>query len=593
MVRQIDDKSLAEKVKLLKQKTGALTDSDIHLILTHRARVIKKIQSDSTLLASAYKYYGPKYYENENGEKFLDVEASTKACIAFIQDWGLIYNPQRTTLKTLPVVLFPKQKDYVRWILALYSTKVNGCVDKCRDVGATWVAVFVACWLYLFVDGVTIGFCTFKAEECDKMGNLSTLIPKARLFLDNIPNFFTGKLDKDWATKQYQITNYRNNSSIVGLYGRNPGRSGRTTMVFKDESAFYENADEVEASLNANTGISVDISTPNGTETLFYRKKRGILHQIEKEGVKGLVPLFTFDWQDNPNHTQEWFDKKKQQAEYEGTMHLFKREILRDETSSLSDRVINSAHIRAAIDSHIILAEKFPLTGRRAGFDLANSEVDGDRNAFSIAQGNRVDFCSEWPGIDALKASQKAWSFCGKERIGTLIFDAIGVGATASTYFREKEENQTIAVQGTKLLTTKMPDDYVATEFVPFVSNMICYRPDMYEYSQDVTNSTLFRDAKAMSWWHVRLMFEHTYRAVNGLTYDPNMLISINYSDADSTQRIIFDKLIEELGQPTFTLDKKIVIDKKPKSARSPNLADSFIMMFAPIDTAFSLSVLI
>jgi hypothetical protein len=71
------------------------------------------------------------------------------------------------------------------------------------------------------------------------------------------------------------------------------------------------------------------------------------------------------------------------------------------------------------------------------------------------------------------------------------------------------------------------------------------------------------------------------------------MLVSINFADADPHQRMLFEKLLEELGQPTFSINRgKVVIDKKPKSARSPNIADAFVMCFTPIDSHFELSLL-
>jgi phage terminase large subunit len=596
MIENLSDKELAQYVKRLKNAHDALTDDDIKHVLCHRANILRKLQSgDSTnKIAAAMKYYSPVRYEDENGDKQFDIEKSAQACINFIEDWGMIYNPHRTTIMTVPVILFQRQKEYIRWLMALYATKTNGCVDKCRDVGATWVAIQFSCWLCIFERGITLGFYTFNAEECDALGNLSTLLPKARFFLRNLPTIFTGKEGVDWTTKQYQIINKRNSASLLGLKGKAPGRSGRTTMVFKDESAFYENADEVEAALGENTSVSVDISTPNGTETVFYRKKRGMLNQIEKYGVGPVLPIFTFDWDDNPNHTPEWFEKKKREAEYEGRMHIFKREVLRDETSSLSDRVIPSAFIAAAVDAHLVLAEKFPLTGRRAGFDVANSEVDGDTNTYVFAQGNRIDKAVEWAGLDALSASKKVWRFCSRDKVSQLVFDAIGVGATSSNHFREQEDLQDGRIQQTSVSATAKPEDFVSTEFIPFVAHARALRPDAYEYSQDVTNQGLFRDCKAQMWWHARLMFENTWRAVNGNPYDPDMLVSINMNGATDEEKIVLMKMIEELGQPTFSAkSNRITIDKKPKSARSPNLADACVMCLAPVEQLFSLEEIV
>ncbi len=46
------------------------------------------------------------------------------------------------------------------------------------------------------------------------------------------------------------------------------------------------------------------------------------------------------------------------------------------------------------------------------------------------------------------------------------------------------------------------------------------------------------------------------------------------------------NKLIVELSQPTYSVNGvgKIVVDKKPDGTKSPNLADSAMIAFAPIE---------
>jgi phage terminase large subunit len=89
-----------------------------------------------------------------------------------------------------------------------------------------------------------------------------------------------------------------------------------------------------------------------------------------------------------------------------------------------------------------------------------------------------------------------------------------------------------------------------------------------------------FANAKAQAWWHLRLLFQNTYRAVeNKLPIeDPDRLISIDPNLPELQQ------LMMELSQPTYSLNSvgKILVDKSPAGLRSPNLADAVMIAFNP-----------
>ena len=122
------------------------------------------------------------------------------------------------------------------------------------------------------------------------------------------------------------IENLENGSTIAGEVGHNIGRGGRTTLYFKDESAFYENPATIEASLGLNTEIQVDISTHNGTNTVFFRKTQ----TYPKERI------FELDWWENPTHDEEWLEQKRHFYEDEIAMpHLFEQEIMRNPAGSI------------------------------------------------------------------------------------------------------------------------------------------------------------------------------------------------------------------------------------------------------------------
>jgi phage terminase large subunit len=88
---------------------------------------------------------------------------------------------------------------------------------------------------------------------------------------------------------------------------------------------------------------------------------------------------------------------------------------------------------------------------------------------------------------------------------------------------------------------------------------------------------------KAQAWWSLRQRFERTYRAVvRGIEVDPDSIISIDPALPELAQ------LLAELSQPTYSINGagKVLVDKKPDGARSPNLADAVMIAFNPASAA-------
>ena len=98
----------------------------------------------------------------------------------------------------------------------------------------------------------------------------------------------------------YNVTFNIVGTIIKGEAGDNIGRGGRSSIYFKDESAFYERPDKIEAALSQNSDVKIDVSTPNGTGNPFYRKRHG-----------GQIPVFTFHWRQDPRKDQAWYDNQK------------------------------------------------------------------------------------------------------------------------------------------------------------------------------------------------------------------------------------------------------------------------------------------
>lgn len=91
-------------------------------------------------------------------------------------------------------------------------------------------------------------------------------------------------------------------------------------------------------------------------------------------------------------------------------------------------------------------------------------------------------------------------------------------------------------------------------------------------------NKDQYHNLKAQAWFAMRKRFENAHKANLGREYDPDMLISIP-SDLPHLAQ-----LQDELSQPQqkTSATGKVMVDKQPDGAKSPNLADSVVMAFWP-----------
>jgi hypothetical protein len=119
--------------------------------------------------------------------------------------------------------------------------------------------------MWLFHPGTVVGFGSRKEEYIDKLGDPKSLFWKIREALNLLPAEFkpAGYSERAHALSM-RIVNPENGSTIVGESGDNIGRGNRTSIYFKDESAFYERPDAIDAALSQTSNCKGDVSTPNG-----------------------------------------------------------------------------------------------------------------------------------------------------------------------------------------------------------------------------------------------------------------------------------------------------------------------------------------
>lgn len=513
---------------------------DYAAVFAWRAEKLQAIRQDPMLLAACKVHY------KENPADFIN-------------DWGMTFDPrnvERDLPAIVPFILFPKQREWVDWCVRKWKTQESAPVEKSRDMGMSWLSVAVGVTLGIFNKGVVIGYGSRKEEYVDKIGDPKSLFWKAREFAMLLPPEFRGGFKRGKTDPHMRLLFPESESSMIGEAGDNIGRGNRASIYFVDEAAFLERPALVEASLSQTTNCRIDISTPNGMGNPFAEKVKS-----------GKYDTFTFHWRDDPRKDDEWYQRQVDKLD----PVTVAQEIDLNYAASIEGVLIPSAWVQAAIgaDKKLGISIDGPIT---SALDVADKGKDS--NAQSFRRGIKLFAVDEWHGTtvdDIFGTTQRAINNCDELGALEFYFDSDGLGAgvrgDARVINEERKHNglHTISAHpfnGSGEVLDK--DKYII-------------KPENGQPGR--TNGSFFANYKAQSWWHLRGLFKATYEAVTlGKAYNIDEIIVIDESCKGLT------KLSSELSQPTYTkvTSGKIIVNKAPDSSKSPNMADSVMMLYAP-----------
>lgn len=526
-------------------------------IFKKRQERLVKILSDPVLQAGSREYYKDKPAD-------------------FINDWLVTYDP-RNIAKNLPSImpfqLFDKQRELIDFLYDCLFSGENGLIEKCRDMGATWVCAGFSEWLWLFHDGVSIGWGSRKEQLVDKIGDPDSIFEKIRMLIQYTPKWFLPNgFDSKNNMSYMKIINHETGASITGEAGDNIGRGGRKAIYFKDESSHYERPEKIEAALGDNTDVQIDISSVNGTGNIFHRKRQsGIIWEKEKTISSGRTRVFIMDWRDHPAKTQEWYDKRREQAGREGLGHIFAQEVDRDYAAAVQGVVIPAIWVKAAIDAHIKLG--FDDSGLSiSALDVADGGMD--KNAHANRKGVILKHVESWSDIveDVGETTLKAISDAQALGASEMHYDCIGVGSGVKS-----ESNRLIRENILK------KDDI---KIIPWNAAASPQNPDEHiniENDETPLNKDFYANLKAQGWWMLRRRFEKTHNAVTkGIDYPFDELISL------PSGLLGLHSITDQLSQATYKHDgaKKMLINKTPDGTKSPNEADAIMMCYWPVEVS-------
>ncbi len=481
----------------------------------------------------------------------------------FLTDWACTFDPRNADMgmpSVIPFLLFPKQEDWIYYILRKWRAREPGLTEKSRDMGISWLSVGLSSALCLNNPGIVVGFGSRKEEYVDKIGDPKSLFWKARELIAMLPAEFRGGWDRNKHAPHMRIMIPETGSSITGEAGDNIGRGNRTSIYFVDEAAHLERPQLVDASLSATTNCRQDMSSVNGMGNPFAQKRHA-----------GNIEVFTFHWRDDPRKDNAWYEKQCRELD----PVTVAQEIDINYSASVEGVLIPHAWVQAAIDSDVKLA--ITTTGARIGaLDVADEGYD--KNAFAGRHGIKLLHLAEWSGKgdDIFKTVERAFSICDDFDYREFDYDADGLGAgvrgDARVINEQRAERNQQAINAAPFRGSGKVLD-------PLKPIPTAQAPEHGKDRKERLNEDFFANRKAQAWWALRMRFLRTFRAVTegAKEYDESEMICLSSKLPD------LHKLTSELSQPTYTKNGvgKIIVDKSPDGTKSPNLADAVMICYA------------
>lgn len=198
--------------------------------------------------------------------------------------------------RMLPFICWDDQEKAVLEIRPLWGKKPF-LIIKSREQGATWLLVALERHSWLFEEQFTCGITSKDEASVDTEGDLATLMPKMDFIVEHLPKWMQ---PKSINRTQLKSVNEDLGCTTKGHAATaDAGRSGRTSVWIKDESAAYpKGADyRVNDAIQYVTNCQIDISTPQGDVGAFFdRANDPEIHKI------------VMDWKNNPVHNRGLYD---------------------------------------------------------------------------------------------------------------------------------------------------------------------------------------------------------------------------------------------------------------------------------------------
>ena len=184
----------------------------------------------------------------------------------YFQSFAWTYDPRLNGEKRVPFISYPFQ-DKVLKVLIDSIGKEDVVIEKSRDMGATWMCLYVIEWRWHFYNSESYLLMSRKEDLVDKVADPKALMWKIDFIHKHLPAWLMPKVERS----KLHFYNVDTNSTIDGESTTGEtGKGDRRTAIMLDEFASVENGHRVlEATVDV-TNTRWFVSTHNGIGTAFY-----------------------------------------------------------------------------------------------------------------------------------------------------------------------------------------------------------------------------------------------------------------------------------------------------------------------------------
>lgn len=226
------------------------------------------------------------------------IDDIVNACTEFIELFAFTSDPRpQADPHDAPFILYPFQKDSIRWMIERIERGEDGLIEKSRDMGMTWtVAVWVPIFYWLFRDNINFLVGSYKENLVDDR-TIDSIFGKIDYSIRSLPKWL---LPRGWNAKknrtQLKIVNPMNWNQITGdTMNPNFGRGARKTCIIFDELGFWDYSKDAWESASQSTTCRIALGTPKGMN--YY----GLLAHSD-------IAKLTLHWTKHPLHDNKWYE---------------------------------------------------------------------------------------------------------------------------------------------------------------------------------------------------------------------------------------------------------------------------------------------
>jgi len=205
--------------------------------------------------------------------------------IAFLNLFGWQINPKHVGHEIGPFITWECQEELLATTLKRLFGEYAGDIlwEKSREMGATWLALFLAVWLCVFHKNKRVLCVSHTEHAVEKTGDDGTLFAKVQFILDHLPEWMYS------VKKSKLVFKFANGSTISGTAStERSGVGDRVTFVLLDEFSKQRDGYKIWGQ-TADTGPRLVIGTHYGVSGCFYDLTQ-----------KEVIPKFVLHWTMHP-----------------------------------------------------------------------------------------------------------------------------------------------------------------------------------------------------------------------------------------------------------------------------------------------------